>query len=231
MKIYETVIIDMATMQTISEVSYEYHGPVAQCKGGGGGTTTVQGEVDYEYNRRMAAIAEQQQAIANEYFNFWKQYYMPMEIEQIAANRKLIPLERNIARLKLEGERELIPLQTGLRREQLGLRTEQIGAQRELLPYQTEVTRSFLQEAKNVNPVEWMGMAQTDVAQSFANQRGQLLRQATRLGLSPDDPRLLSALSQQGIDLARMTAGARTAARRAAEAERFRRLGLGSGIR
>jgi len=74
-------------------------------------------------------------------------------------------------------------------------------------------------------------MAQTDVAQSFANQRGQLLRQAGRLGLSPDDPRFMSALSEQGINLARMTAGARTAAKRAADAERFRRLTLGSGIK
>lgn len=231
MQIYEKIVIDMATMQIVSEVSYEYHGPVAQCKGGGGGTTTVKGEVDYEYNRRMARIAEQQQAIANEYFNYWKQYYKPMEIEQIQSNRGLIPLETEVARKQLESQGELLPLQTALEKQQLGLRTQQIGAQEELLPYQTQVTKSFLQEANNVNPIDWMGMAQTDVAQSFANQRGQLLRQAGRLGLSPDDPRFMSALSEQGINLARMTAGARTAAKRAADAERFRRLTLGSGIK
>lgn len=35
--------------------------------GGGGG-----GEVDREYNARMATIAEQQQAMAEEYFQYWK---------------------------------------------------------------------------------------------------------------------------------------------------------------
>ena len=35
--------------------------------GGGGG-----GDVDREYNARMATIAEQQQAMANEYFQYWK---------------------------------------------------------------------------------------------------------------------------------------------------------------
>lgn len=35
--------------------------------GGGGG-----GQVDKEYNARMAAIAEQQQAMADEYFQYWK---------------------------------------------------------------------------------------------------------------------------------------------------------------
>lgn len=44
MKIYETIVIDMATMEVVSEVSYEYEGPVSECKGGGGGSS---GKVDF----------------------------------------------------------------------------------------------------------------------------------------------------------------------------------------
>jgi hypothetical protein len=43
MKVYTEVVIDMATMEVLSETSYEYAGVVAEAKGGGGSS----GEVDY----------------------------------------------------------------------------------------------------------------------------------------------------------------------------------------
>jgi len=44
MKIYNEVTIDMNTGNIISEDSYEYSGPISECKGGGGGSS---GEVKY----------------------------------------------------------------------------------------------------------------------------------------------------------------------------------------
>lgn len=46
MKIYNEVLVDMATMETISENSFEYEGPLIECKGGGGGGSSS-GAVDF----------------------------------------------------------------------------------------------------------------------------------------------------------------------------------------
>lgn len=51
MKIYEEIVIDMTTMEVVSEVSYEYKGPVAECKGGGGGSS---GKVDFPSHMKVA---------------------------------------------------------------------------------------------------------------------------------------------------------------------------------
>ena len=46
MKIYNKVVIDMATGETVEEDSYEHEGSVALCKGGGGGGGSS-GTVDF----------------------------------------------------------------------------------------------------------------------------------------------------------------------------------------
>ena len=51
MKIYEEIVIDMTTMEVVSEVSYEYEGEVAECKGGGGGSS---GKVDFPAHMKTA---------------------------------------------------------------------------------------------------------------------------------------------------------------------------------
>ena len=66
MKIYNMVKIDMGTGSVIDEDSFEYMGHVAECKGGGSDS------VDEAYNARMAEIAESQQGMAQEYFDWYK---------------------------------------------------------------------------------------------------------------------------------------------------------------
>jgi len=122
-------------------------------KGGGSSGDTY----DEAYNKRRATIAESQQGMAEDYFNFWETTFKPMEQEQVQANRDLIPYfnfwettfkpmeqeqvqanrdlipyEKALAKEKAGAERNLIPGQTGLSQEQ----TE---AQRQLLPGQTQV--------------------------------------------------------------------------------------------
>lgn len=66
MKVYAKVVVDMATLETLEEDFFEYEGPMALCGGGDG----VEG--DTEYNARIATIAEQQNAMALEMYNFYK---------------------------------------------------------------------------------------------------------------------------------------------------------------
>ena len=81
MRIYTKIVIDMETLEVIESEYFEYSGPIAHC-GGGGSTTT--NTVDYAYNARMAAISERQQAMAEEYFQFWQSDYKPLEREQMS---------------------------------------------------------------------------------------------------------------------------------------------------
>jgi hypothetical protein len=69
MKVITKIVMNITTGEILEEESYEYLGPVAECKGGGSSSTTT---VDYEYNRRMADISEQNQAWAEEMYNMFK---------------------------------------------------------------------------------------------------------------------------------------------------------------
>lgn len=82
-KIYTRIVLDMGTMAVLEEESYEYDGPVSECKGGGSSTTNT---VDYEYNARMATLSEEQQDWARDYFNFWKAEQKPLESAMIASD-------------------------------------------------------------------------------------------------------------------------------------------------
>jgi hypothetical protein len=62
---------------------------------GSSGSTTINSE-DTAYNARMATIAEAQQGMAEEYFQYYKDYYQPYEKDQIAANRTLLPYQQKM---------------------------------------------------------------------------------------------------------------------------------------
>ena len=90
--IYTRIVLDMRTGKTLEAEGFEYNGPVSECMGGSGSSSTTN-TVDYEYNRRMADISEEQQDWAREYFEMWQTYFKPYEIEQAKANRDLLPQE------------------------------------------------------------------------------------------------------------------------------------------
>jgi len=66
--------------------------------GGGGGGSTV----DKEYNKRLAKISERQMAMSEEYMDFWRQSYRPLEEARAAANLELIPGQTGLAKEQIE---------------------------------------------------------------------------------------------------------------------------------
>lgn len=62
MRIYTRIVFKMDDMSVIEADAYDYDGPVALCGGGSGGGSSTTNTVDYEYNARMAALSEEQQA-------------------------------------------------------------------------------------------------------------------------------------------------------------------------
>ena len=78
----------------------------------GGGGKSSGSNYDVAYNARMASIAEAQQRMAEKSFSFWETDYKPMEAEQIKANREMIPLE------------------VDLKKDEIGLAKDKIAAER-----------------------------------------------------------------------------------------------------
>lgn len=75
MRIYNKIVMHIATGEVLEEDSFEYEGLIAECKGGGGGSTTT---VDPVYNARMAALAEKNQVYADEMYHMFK-YGVPYD--------------------------------------------------------------------------------------------------------------------------------------------------------
>ncbi|WP_419783592.1 hypothetical protein [Maridesulfovibrio sp.] len=247
MKVYTKLVIDIASGEIEHEESYEYDGPVILCggsSGGGGGDG-----VDEEYNDRMATIHEAQQAMAEDYHDFWKSDYQGMEREQIAANRELIPYQKDLAKDKMVAEREILPLQTGLTKEQIaserellplftGLSKEQIGAKRELLPIETETTKKQLgarqdfidQARKGVDVDSRVSQAEADVRHGFGLASAKTKRDLSRSGLNVSSGRYGMMMNDLNLSQAKTAAGARTKARRTAEEENFNRLRSAASI-
>ena len=231
MKINTRVVMDWDG-NVLEEDSYEHGGPVSLCKGSSSTTNTV----DYEYNSRMAAIAERQQGMADQYFQYWNDYQKPYEIAQTQANMQLLPNETGLAMAEIDAKSELLPGQTALTKAKTA-------ASMELLPGQTDLakaemanrmdtiqqlqpvkTQFFQQAAEGVDVNARVGRAQADVANSYKDVASKTVRNMSRMGVGPDSGRFAGMNAANDINQAAAVAGARSQARVGAEQENFRRL-------
>jgi hypothetical protein len=224
MEIYTKIVLDIETLEVVEKDSFEYSGEVALCKGGSSSTTTV----DKAYNRRLAAIQERQQDIADEYFRYWDEYQKPYEILQTQSNTELLPLETETAKQQqlLAGQQaqagqELLPLQTDAAKAKLEDQIETIGMMKPVK------TNFFQQAAEGVDVQGRMGMAQADVAKGFADAETGTRMFMSRMGVNPNSGRFAAAASATDRAKAAAVAGARTTSRLNSEDENFRRLATG----
>jgi hypothetical protein len=200
-KIYTRIEIDIMTNQVINEDWFEYHGPVALCgsKGSGG--------VDKAYNARMATISEAQQAMAEEYMDFWRTEYKPFEEAQLKENQRMLPH------------------MTDAQIAESNYRAESFTAQKGLIGQQTEVARRAYEEAlRGVDPTAEANRARADVTHSFAGVQEEMGRDLNRMGYSPDSAGFAHAQAGLNRDRAKATASAMTTARAGASDRNFSRL-------
>ncbi|WP_165069481.1 hypothetical protein [Desulfovibrio sp. ZJ200] len=204
MKICTMLKMDIATGEVIEAEACEWDGPVALCKGGGGSSTT--NTVDYAYNARMAALSEEQQAWAREYFTLWQTYQKPYEIAQAQANLAMLPLETDIYK-------------------------QQLTAAKEILPQQSEATKQFMTAALDgVDVNERMALATADTANAWKDVQAATARANARLGVNPNSGRFQGIAAALDTQKAAQLAGARTQARVGAERENFDRLMKASAL-
>lgn len=207
--IYTRVVIDMASGKVLEQDGFVYDGPVAECGGGsgsGGGGSTTTNTVDKAYNARMAAIAEEQNTWARDYFNMWQQYYKPYEIAQARSNLEVLPMETDLYK-------------------------KQLASASELLPGQTQAARQFLTAStQGVDVNERMALATADTANAWKGVGEQTARANARMGVNPNSGRYQGIQAALGTQQAAQLAGARTQARVGAEQENYDRLAKAAGF-
>ncbi len=198
---------------------------------------------DAAYNNRMATIAESQQGMAEDYYNFWKESYKPMEEAQINANMDMIPGETDLAIAKndsalslLPGQTELaaatnesnlalLPGQTEAAQKTLALTGAQADDAQVALKEKAPVRNAFFKESLDGLDVEGeANKAGADAAHSFANSEAVMGRGAARMGVNPNSGKFASMTNTNAINRAKTISGARTTARSGAEKENYGRL-------
>lgn len=169
-------------------------------------TVSTQSATDPEAARRMAAVAERQQAQAEEQWGLYKKSFMPLEETMAGANLDLVEPTRALTKEYLESNLRLLP-------------------QRE------QVTRDFMTQAlEGVDKNRRVSEAVADVERSYKGLPARLSRTAAGMGVSPASGRMGSMLSGLGLNLARDRASAASTARRGAETESFSRLSAAQGL-
>jgi hypothetical protein len=234
MKIYTMFKIDIDSGQVLEEDSYEYDGPVAHC-GGGKSTTNTQDPV---YNARMAAIAERQQDMAEDYYAFWESDYKPFEQAQLQANTEMLPhlTKQSISEANVASEQASQLLQKDANGQNLiGLQAQnqrlKLEASNGLVGKQAEVARAAYDKAlAGVDVGSEVQQARADVANSFAGAENSMRNDAARMGISTSSAGYTSAMAGLARDRAKGMAGAMTTARTAANDKNFSRLTSAAGM-
>lgn len=222
-RVYDRVVIDMASGRIIEEEGWDHYGPMARLKGGSQTTNTQ----DPVYNARMASISEAQQAMADKYYAFWETGGgKALESEQVAANRLLVPVQT---------EAQLRDIAFG--GEEQNFQRTQMAAAEKLLPRQTEVglqqltakSQAIDLARRGVDERDAMAAAGADTAAAFARQKGASLRDLTKRGLNPTSEAGQAILKGDAAAQALGQAGAQTTARRKARTDSFSMLAQVAG--
>ena len=199
-RVYTEIVLDLGSLDIISENSFMYDGEFDECGGGSRGGGSVTNTVDYGYNARMATIAEEQQTWAKDYYNMWQQYYKPYEIAQARSNLELLPLETDTYKSVLESAKNLVPQQTA-------------------------AAENFLSAAsKGVDVNERMALATSDASNAWKDVSAQTARANARMGVNPNSGKFQGVQANLATQQASQLAGARTQARVSAEDENYKRL-------
>lgn len=191
----------------------------------GGSSDTV----DKEYNRRMATIAEAQQGMSEDYFDYETSVLQPYEQAQINANTSLMAGETALSAATTQAGLSTLPSTTQAQIAQ----AQSVSA---LSPVETQYKIQAMQDAApvrsafyksaltGVNAKEKANQAAADATQAFMNQTSAGDRAMANRGINPGSGSYNALSNQSALGQAGNIATARTSARTAAENENFDRL-------
>ena len=188
---------------------------------GGFGNTqsnSTQQVTDPEATRRMAAVAERQQAMAEEQWGLARDIYMPYEKQMVEGNQRLLKSNEDLMSARnVEGVRDIEKGQAlkDLTREQ---RMQELNISEPAM-------RSFYEEA--ATPVDVAGReaeAEAGVVGEYANVPESVRRQLSRTGVNLSGARYQSLMKAVALDRAKAISGSRATARVGARDETFNKL-------
>lgn len=160
---------------------------------GGGKTSTSTTTYNYDpvASQKAAEVAERQQAMAEEQWEYYKRVFQPYEQELMAANRSLLPGQ--------------VAYSAATTQERL----------RDIERARPAVEKFYDMAIQGVQPryQEVMGAAQADIAQGFDASTQALKRELARMGVDPNSGALISALKDTALQRAKAIGSARTQAR------------------
>lgn len=206
--------------------------------GGGGGGQTSSSSGNSMYDMMQAMVGMQQMQMSQEQWNWAKEQYgitqdiyLPYEKELVEANRGLLGDQTEYQRRFLQTATSDLTKDNEIK----DLLREQ---QRQEIANSAPVAEAFYKAAlEGVNPEydKVMGMASSNVEQSFQGAADETRRQMARQGLGPESGAASSALAQMGLNKAATKALAQTQAyqgeKQRVEDTNFSRLQAGMGAR
>ncbi len=208
--------------------------------GGGGSETTIDTKpIDPEAVATQQQITQDQMEMGWNAWEFYLSNYRPYEESVIQANQELLQptLELKLKQMESQGRllgpreeaeaeylkqtvadlKRGVPVKEALQKQQLR-EIEMSGPVRE---------KFYKEVGEGVSGDEWAGEAEADVRQSFGKARGITERNLSRRGVGAGSGAMAGIEKDLALEEAKGVAGSRTRARRAADTESLRRLGLG----
>lgn len=156
MKIYDVVVMSMATGKTVYEESHDYCGPIAECKGGG--------TYDKAYNQKLAELAEKEFGLSSRAFDSWYSGGgRALEEGTAKAGLSLLPAQTRLASAQIESASSLLPGETALSAGQTALGLQKV-------ENQSGIMDDFYDQLGKHDPLTEMNAAGATMAGSFVNQ-------------------------------------------------------------
>lgn len=198
------------------------HGALVHCYTSGSKSET--NSVDYVYNAGMLDIAEDQQEMAKQYYDYWRYgangeaSFRDVESAQNTANLELMPYQTGLQKSMLQADQGLIGIETEAQRAaaEMGIAGAGAGiakynAQEGLAPAAGDLTKEYLTQAlgRAKDPTQEMDKAQTGVMQAFGKVDQDLQRYMSMNNIDPSGGKGLAAKKNLLLDRAKGVSGAR----------------------
>jgi len=192
---------------------------------GGRSSSSTTYNYDPETQKVLREIMQSEQALAEESWNLWKQNALPYEQEMYAANRELLPLQKQASEAALK--EAIYDTEQG-RKVKDKLREQQLSELEQSAPVSKEF---YKQVREGLDPEAEARKAEVDVRSAAAKEKEAMEADLSSYGIDPSSGRYANLDLQRRMNTAKNVVGARTDARTRARDENFARLTAGMTAR
>jgi hypothetical protein len=184
--------------------------------GGSSSSNSSQSPVDPEAARRMAAVAERQQDMAEEQWELGRDTFQPYEEAMVESNTALIKPNQDLMKARME--EGLYDIESGreLKDTSRAARLEELKASAPAMrDYYANATADV--DEQKIDPNQKSRQAGSEAAQQFSVAEGELRRSVARMGGNVGDMSTTGNMRRQAMGRAKTVTAARNTGRREGE--------------